>query len=189
MRSNTADAARRAYVGFSRGVLVKANDDPKMQEGNVRVLANEEHTDIERFQNYGFSSVPLGGSDGKYPEVVIAYLGGNRSHPVILAADDRRHRPKSLKPGESIQYDDLGQKVHLTRDGIVVDAGAAKKPIRVLNDTVEVKVESDKVTVTVKALKVIIKKDRIDLGRENAPFPIVTTAGPSGVIFGIIEPP
>jgi phage gp45-like len=53
------------------------------------------------------------------------------SHPIVLVVGDRRYRLKNLQDGEVAIYDDLGQKVHLTRDGIRVDAGPAQKVIKV----------------------------------------------------------
>jgi phage baseplate assembly protein V len=185
MRSNTNDAARRSYIGISRGLLIKSNDDPKLQEANVQVLANEQHTGIERFQQYGVSSVPLPGAGGKYPEAIIAYLGGNRSHPVILAVDDRRHRPKGLKPGESVLYDDQGQRIYVSRDGIKIDAGAAQKPLTITNGQLTVTFAKDKATVKVNNMMIVVKPDRIDLGADPAPSAVVTVDGPSSKVFAV----
>jgi hypothetical protein len=45
----------------------------------------------------------------KAAEGIAVFLGGQRNHPVVLAVDDRRHRPMGMKPGESFQYDHQGQ--------------------------------------------------------------------------------
>ncbi|EFC1638085.1 hypothetical protein FA847_24090 [Escherichia coli] len=50
---------------------------------------------------------------------------GDRSHAVVVTVSDRRYRLKGLQTGEVAVYDDQGQSVTLTREGIVVD-GAGK---------------------------------------------------------------
>lgn len=148
IRGSSAEALRRAFGFLARGTLVRADDSRRMQEAEVRLLHDERHDGVERPQNYGFTSVPLPQSDGEAAaaEVFVGFLSGTRSHGVILASDDRRHRPRDLKEGETCQYDDLKQKTHLTREGIVhesrlkitlrvVDAsGAVKSSIELLPD-------------------------------------------------------
>lgn len=134
-RSSTADAAKRAYLGASRATIGKVSDGKKMQEVDLDITSDETRSGVERPQNYGFSSVPLApSSNGEAAEAIIVGMGGSRSHPVVVAIDDRRHRPKDLQGGESIQYDDQGQKVHLTRDGVVI-ASATKITLQVGGST------------------------------------------------------
>ena len=147
-RSTTRDAATRAGVMITRGTIETADDSKKMQELTFNGLHDEVKDGVEHWQRYGFSAVPLppsqassGGSSGssgsaslgdgaagtgqgekQYAEALVVSGSGSRSHPVVIAVDDRRHRPKNLKAGEAIQYDDQGQKVHLTRDGIVASS-------------------------------------------------------------------
>lgn len=120
LRSDADDAARRAYIGVTRGTLVEASDGTKMQEVTVRGRFGRMLTNVEHWHPYGFSSVPLKPSDQEQgqAEVLLAYLGGSPDHPVALGIADRRHRPKNMKPGESAHHDDQKQHVHLTRDGI-----------------------------------------------------------------------
>jgi phage baseplate assembly protein V len=73
--------------------------------------SDETITDREYFQHYGYTSRPKAGA-----EIIIIREGG---HFVAVASDDRRYRI-SLEEGEVALYDDLGQKVHLTRSGINV---------------------------------------------------------------------
>lgn len=61
------------------------------------------------------------GEQGKQPqgeaaEVIIAYLNGSRSHPVIIGIDDRRHRPYMIPPGGSFQYDQNAQGNYIHPD-------------------------------------------------------------------------
>ena len=80
----------------------------------------------EFIQNYGFASHPKEGAE------LFIVVHGN----VIFAigSDDRRYRI-ALAEGECALYDDLGQKVHLTRDGIVA---SSPKKITASAPTVEI---------------------------------------------------
>lgn len=134
-RYSGGDSARRAFGFFGRGTIDKINDKPQLQELDLSLLKDERKAQVERFQSYGLSSVPLPptgkGKARKAAEVVVAFLSGNRSHGVIVAQDDRRHRPKNLKEGESVLYDDQKQQVHLTRDGIRIRGGDKQLPVHV----------------------------------------------------------
>jgi phage baseplate assembly protein V len=101
----------------SRAVIKLVNDDLKLQELQIAGLSGETLDGVERFQEYGFTSHPKEGA-----EAVSLSLGGNRSHTVIVAVDDRRYRLKGLESGEVALYDDLGQKIVLKRDRIEVVA-------------------------------------------------------------------
>lgn len=121
---DTDDTGYRARLTLSRGTIVDHDDSKMMQIVSLRGLTNELVT-AERFQAYGFTSAPVAPSDAgglKAPEVVVGFVAGDRSHPVVVATDDRRYRPKNLKPGESKHHDDQGQYSHLARDGHVAVA-------------------------------------------------------------------
>lgn len=105
---------RRMRLLVSRGVLKMVADEQTLQSVQVTLLG-ESPAWAERFQQYGITSVPHGGA-----EAVVASVGGARAHLVALVVDDRRYRMAGLKDGEVAIYDDLGQSVHLTREGIVI---------------------------------------------------------------------
>ena len=153
MRNRNGDSNPHNGSMVTRGTIVKVNDDPKMQEVDFHGLHDETKTGVERFQNYGFSSVPLPPSmDDKgvmrHAEAIVLSGSGNRSHPLVMGVDDRRHRPKGGKPGEVGLYDDQKQTVTLTRDGIVISGGASNKPINVMVGGVTFKISSAGVDVT-----------------------------------------
>ena len=120
LRAEGEDDDRRAYLGIARGTLVAVDDSTKLQEHTVRAWFGDLYTNVEHWHPYGFSSVPLKPTDQQQgqAEVLVAAVGGNPDHPVVIATADRRHRPKNLKPGESSHHDDQRQHTHLTRDGI-----------------------------------------------------------------------
>ncbi len=98
-----------------RVVVALVDDAPKMQQVQVKGLSEQDRDQVERWQNYGFTSVPFPGAEG----VAIA-IGGSSDHLAVLVVDDRRYRITADKPGEVRLYDDQGQSVHLSREGIVV---------------------------------------------------------------------
>ncbi len=116
---------RRMRLLISRGVVSLVADEHRMQMVQVTLLGGSPAW-AERFQNYGTSSHPLPGA-----EAAVASIGGARAHLVALAVDDRRYRIGSLQPGEVTLYDDQGQRVHLTRAGIVIDG--VGKPVAFIN--------------------------------------------------------
>ena len=100
---------------FARGVVLASAGAKKMRELQVRLLADEVRDELEHVEPYGFTSEPK--DDGK-PEAFAFFFDGDRSHGVVFAVADRRFRIRNMKPGEVAIYDDLGQKIYLTRGGI-----------------------------------------------------------------------
>lgn len=113
--------ARRVRQVVSRGVVSLVNDALTMQGLQVQVLEGEARDNLERFQEYGFTSVPHAGA-----ECVVVYAGGGRSHGLVIAVEDRRYRLTGLADGEVALYDDLGSKVVLKR-GNVIEVTAATR--------------------------------------------------------------
>lgn len=98
----------------ARCVLRLAVDGAKMQTAQVGLLADETADGVERFQNYGMTSVPLPGAEG-----VCLFLGGDRGHGVIIAMDDRRYRLAGLQGGEVALYTDEGDTLVFRRGRLV----------------------------------------------------------------------
>lgn len=106
---------KRVMSMVGRCIIMAVDDSRKIQSVQVEVLADELHDEAERFQHYGFSTHPIPGAEG-----IIVRIGGTASHGVIIVVDDRRYRLTDLAQGEVALYDDLGQVVHLKRDGILI---------------------------------------------------------------------
>ena len=100
---------------LARGTVVLANAGKKMQSLQIRLTAGELKDGVEHFEPYGFTSNPKPGA-----EVLTAFLGGDRSHAVVVVASDRRYRIKEVAPGEVVIYTDEGDKIHFKR-GQVID--------------------------------------------------------------------
>lgn len=98
-----------------RGTVVMVNAAKKLQTLQLRITAGEIKDGAEHFEPYGFTSNPLAGA-----EALTFFLGGDRSHAVVLVVADRRYRIQQLKPGEVAIYTDEGDRIHLKR-GRVID--------------------------------------------------------------------
>ena len=97
-----------------RGTVVLVDSARKLQALQMRLTAGEVKDGLEHFEPYGFTSNPLAGAEG-----VAAFIGGDRSHGVLLVVADRRYRIQGLEPGEVVIYTDEGDKVHFKRGRII----------------------------------------------------------------------
>jgi phage baseplate assembly protein V len=104
---------------IARSVVQLVDDSTKMQIMQLGILADETRDGVERFQNYGFTSVPLPGA-----EAVVLFVGGRRDHGLAVAVDDRRHRLSDLQSGEVAVYHHLGGSIVLKNDGTITIDGA-----------------------------------------------------------------
>ena len=117
---------RKIRLIVNRAIVTAVLDDQGFQVLQLKGLPREVLDKIERFQNYGFTSVPLTGS-----EAIVAFVGGSRSHGVAIAVDDRRHRKKNLQPGEVALYSDEGDSITLKRGNLIEIKGTGKLDINV----------------------------------------------------------
>lgn len=114
------EPVRRRLAGMVfRGVVRRVDSSRKMQALQVDLLAGETLDRVELAEQYGFTSSPNDGA-----EVFGVCVGGDRGHPLALAASDRRHRPTTLAAGEVLVYSSHGQRVLLKAGGAVEVSGA-----------------------------------------------------------------
>lgn len=129
---------------LARGRLTGADGSRKMRVVQTETLAGDLRDGVEHFEPYGYTSEPFPGA-----ETLVGALDGDREHSIVFCVADRRYRMTGLKAGEVAIFDDQGQCVHLTRDGIVVktaktltlqaDAGAEiKAPSTHITGTLQV---------------------------------------------------
>lgn len=111
----------RLQLMIGRAVVLLVNDGSKLQGLQVSLLADEVRDQVERFQNYGFTSHPLPGA-----EAVAASVAGNRDHVLVIAVDDRRYRLTALQQGEVAIYTDEGDKIVLKRGGTIEVTASTK---------------------------------------------------------------
>lgn len=129
--------AGRVQNMIARAVVSAIDDARQAQALQIELLAEEVQDGVERFQGYGFTSHPHPGA-----EALAVAVGGTRSHLIILQVEDRRYRLKGLAPGEVALFDDLGQIIHLKRDGIAIES-----PLKVTIAAPDVAVIADSVTL------------------------------------------
>lgn len=106
---------------IARATIKSVNDKTKLRQLDVEALQGEQLPAVEHFEGYGFTSVPVASDDSGKAEAIVAFVGGSRSHPVVVAWGDRRSRPTGLAPGDSVIYHKNGSKVHLSSDGIAIE--------------------------------------------------------------------
>lgn len=132
---------------IGRAILSVVNDAGPVQTVQAQMLADEVQDDVERIQQYGFSSAPLSGAEG-----VVVFVGGNRDHGLLIACDDRRYRKRGLQPGEVALYTDEGDQIVLSRGRVIkVTAGAALEvnaPVVTLAASSKVRLETPILEVT-----------------------------------------
>lgn len=109
---------------LARGVLKLLDDSKKVQIAQALVGKEETRDELERLQEYGFTSVPQDGA-----ELVIGFVGGRRDHGVVLKCDDRRYRVTGLQKGEVAVYTDQGDKVVFKRGGTIEFTASTKVQI------------------------------------------------------------
>lgn len=130
---------RRIMLAIGRALLRGADDAGGAQLLQVTLLAGETRGGVERFQDYGFSSVPIAGA-----EAIVVSVGGNRDNPVAVVVADRRSRPTGLAAGEVCIHSHLaGQRITLKADGSIL----VESPTKLRIETPIVEIEGE-VTVT-----------------------------------------
>jgi phage baseplate assembly protein V len=105
---------RRVRLIVARAVVTLVKDSTGIQTCQLAILAGEIRDDVERLQEFGFSSVPLPGA-----EAVVVFAGGNRDHGIIVGVEDRKYRPTGMAAGEVQLYSAFGAKIYLKADGAV----------------------------------------------------------------------
>ncbi|MGL4754345.1 MAG: phage baseplate assembly protein V [Aeromonadaceae bacterium] len=109
-----APMMRRLRLIADRAVVTMVKDSLHRQGLQLKVLADETADDVERFQNYGHTSVPPAGS-----EAIVLGIGGARAGLVAIAVEDKSVRPKDLEAGDNCLYHLEGHRIILRKDGLL----------------------------------------------------------------------
>ena len=164
---------RRVLLMIGRAVVRVVDDSLKLQAVQVEGLSGEVLDGIERWQQYGFTSVPHPGA-----EAIIAALGGQRQHSVVLAVEDRRYRVMGLEQGEVCIYTDedgndptMAHRITLARDRVIkleaagvsmeLDGDGEAATLTVGMDTIVM--DAAGVTITVGGSTVVVDENAISL--------------------------
>lgn len=109
-----APMMRRLRLIADRAIVTMVTDSLQRQGLQLKVLADETADDVERFQNYGHTSVPPAGS-----EAIVLGIGGARAGLVAIAVEDKSVRPKDLEAGDNCLYHLEGHRIILCKDGLL----------------------------------------------------------------------
>lgn len=139
--------SRRVSMMLGIGKITAHNDAGGVQKLQYQTPL-EVRGDTPRVAEFGFSSgLPIG------TDVVLAFLGGDRSSAVIIASNNKQYRQAGLNSGETMIYNQWGMVVKLAEEGIVIEA--AGKPVTVngattvtINATEAVRLETPELRVT-----------------------------------------
>lgn len=130
IRRMLAPIATKVANLLGRGT-VKATDDAKeVQELQVNLLDGETRDELERFQEYGFTSNPEDGA-----ECVVMFVNGRRAEGYCVGVEDRRYRIKNLSSGEVAVYSKHGQTIVLKANGDVEITPKSGQKVKLVGDT------------------------------------------------------
>lgn len=120
---------RRVLLAIGWGRVTFSDDSQSAQLLQVKLNDAETRDNTPRLAEFGLTSRPPAGAD-----VVLVFMGGDRSKGIVIATGDQASRPRNLVIGETMLYDLWGKSIHLTESGgIIVEAGGA--PVTVNNAT------------------------------------------------------
>jgi phage gp45-like len=114
MKELITDLKRKILMALGIGILRIIDDTKKIQKVQISLMENETHNDVDRYQDYGFSSVPVSGC-----QALLVSLGGSRDNSIVIATEDTRYRPINLNAGEVVIYNNFGDKIHFKQNRII----------------------------------------------------------------------
>ena len=176
------DGLRRAGLSLARGIVHAFSDTPKLQTVDFRGFQNELITTAENFAHaFGHYAVPVPPDEqSKAAEVIMAFLDGNRSHPVILGHIDRRYRPTKGENGQVGHYHFQGAVAMFRQAGFAHNAGPNKKPHRVIVGDTSVNAADGAHTTKVGSTTVVKEDGKITTDTQTKVFTGVVHLGAGG---------
>lgn len=169
----------RALNMLAKAVVKTIVDSFGRQKAQVEVTKGELIDDIERMQDYGFSSnPPSAGTDA-----LIAFLGGSREQGVIVRMENRNFRIKSLASGEVAMFDDLGNIFKMGRNSvelIAVTKATVTAPLAEVVCSSSAKITSGSSSITISPSGVAIISPTLTHNGKNIGATHVHTAVTSG---------
>ncbi|AQU87961.1 hypothetical protein B0W47_11315 [Komagataeibacter nataicola] len=116
MTSAFVRTARRVMMAVGIGrQTADTNEQVSTPTLQAALAAGELRSDLPMVQEYGLASRPVPGSD-----VVVVFLGGDRTRGVVVATGDQRGRPKDLQPGDvCLFHPRTGSRIWLKEDGSI----------------------------------------------------------------------
>ena len=165
---------------IERGTVTASKNDDQLRELQVQLQDNYVQDELEHLEPYGFSSEP---HCDKQTDAMVAFLGNQRGHGIVLSVTDRRYRITQMKTGEVCIYDDKKRHVYLKQDGIEIDGADSPITVKTTNSVTinaaaninlnasanvnikatQISLDADNINITAKS-NVTVKGSGIDLG-------------------------
>ncbi len=130
----------------------KFKDSTRTQTAQAEFTVDEVREDLERWQNYGITSVPPPKSEG-----ICLFVGGERRRGFIIATEDKDTRPLNLSDGEVCLYTIEKDKIHFKK-GNMIDIKTKK--LNIISDD---KIDFQTKNLNIKLSKICIKNDSNEL--------------------------
>lgn len=105
---------QRIALSIARAIIRIVDDSLPIQSVQIALLGDETRDRVERIQEYGFTSVPFPGCRS-----IAVFVGGDRSHGIVIACDDPQNRKRNMQAGEVAIYTDEGDYILLKRGRII----------------------------------------------------------------------
>lgn len=152
---------------------LRTDDSGDIQRVDILGHANEQMDAAIRPQPHGFTSNPPKGSNG-----IGLRARGMSELPIILGLEHHEKRPRKLKPGQSVVYDDKGNvSRYLGDDGIWHDAGSRSH--KLTGKKITILADGDDASIGSKDKKTYLGGD----GKDGSYAAVMTESGASTVVF------
>ncbi|MBX9838736.1 MAG: phage baseplate assembly protein [Silvanigrellaceae bacterium] len=114
IRKITSPLYERIVSIISICSINKTNDETNTQTAQCEFFKDDPRENLERWQNYGITSVPPNGSEG-----ICLFHGGERESGYIIATEDKDSRPIGLKIGEVCIYTIEKDHIYFKKDNLI----------------------------------------------------------------------
>jgi len=109
---------RSISIMIAKALLTSITDgDKEIQIVQIDLGNDQAASDVERIQNFGFTSHPKEGA-----QAIVLSINGNRDHMIVIAVDDSNFRP-SVAQGDSVMYNSKDMRIELRDKEILLGEG------------------------------------------------------------------
>ena len=127
---------RKVLLLLGRAIVTLVDNTKGTQRVQITCLSDETLSDMERFEEYGFTTYPKVTSPTNAPEAAAVFFNGNREQGIVICVNDRRYRPKTLAEGEVMVYSLAGNQIIMKADGSVTITCITGKAVNVTGDVI-----------------------------------------------------
>lgn len=128
---------RCVMLMVGRATITLIDDSTPEQTLQVQLLPGMTRDRVRRYQQYGFTSVPLPGS-----QAVTVAVSGDTDNLIAVASGDGRYRPTNLQPGEVGIYTSEGMAFYAKCTGAVNASGVTPQHFAARADRVDAEINS-----------------------------------------------